>query len=163
MDVISWLAERLGLVRQEDLNAEVHARFEQQKVALRLQEQCEDLIAERIDNLDEIMKANKRIAELEQIAAREDERAHNALARVDDLTGEIEYLRGQVTIYQQRLGLLPAQKEVREGPALKPMRIAREPFASVQAKVQSQRTEEYWKARAAAVDAGTTAVTEGQK
>jgi chromosome segregation ATPase len=73
-----------------------------------------------------------------------------AQARVTDLEGQISYLQKQVEIYQQRLGLISPRVETQG--SLMPARKAREPFAQAQARVQVERTEKYWRERAAATD-----------
>lgn len=78
-----------------------------------------------------------------------------------DLETQIEYLKGEIKIYQQRLGLLPQERQGQTGQAEhQPLRKARVPFAIAQHQAQVQRSEEYWRAKAAAVDeTGTTGST----
>ena len=77
------------------------------------------------------------------------------------LEAQVEYLKGQVELYQVRMGLVtPAPAQGVPLTEHKPIRKSREPFESLSARIgkaQADKTEEYWRARAAAVDvAGVT-------
>lgn len=120
-----------------------------------------DKLIEENHNLEvEIRDAHDRNSDL-QVGYSEANRERDlAEARVGDLEYQIQYLKGQVEIYQARLGLLPqaVQSEKRETEQ-RPLRAPRVPFAVAAARIQADRTEAYWRERAAAVDAGTTGST----
>lgn len=107
-----------------------------------------------------LRESNSWGAKMEEQATESDERTLQAAARVNDLETQIGYLKGQIEIYQARLGLLPRspQGEPRQTEQ-RPLRQPRVPFSVAAAKIQADRTEEYWKRRAATVNDGTTGST----
>jgi hypothetical protein len=116
---------------------------------------------------DEKFKSDTEIAGLSQKLETLQEKnkilVDNLLAKeqvVEMLSFELQYQKGQVEIYQARLGLLP-QKQQAEIPKTeqRPLRQPRVPFSVAAAKIQADRTEEYWRQRAATVDSGTTGST----
>jgi hypothetical protein len=120
-----------------------------------------DKLIEENHNLEvDLRGAHDKNSDLQTLYADLDKHAQLAEARVADLQYQIDYLKGQVEIYQARLGLLPqaVQSEKRETEQ-RPLRAPRVPFAVAAARIQADRTEAYWRERAAAVDAGTTGST----
>lgn len=70
------------------------------------------------------------------------------------LEQEAEYLKGQIELYQTRLGLrVPTPSQQGEKVEHKPIRKSREPFDQLSARIgkaQADKMEEYWRARIAA-------------
>lgn len=98
--------------------------------------------------ITELEKANSWGAQAEDTAAQEQQKCELAAARVLDLVGQIEYLKGEIKLYQERLGLLPQQRQSQTVSDLKPLRQARKPFNIVAHEIEKKRNEEYWKAQA---------------
>lgn len=164
MGVISWLADLFGLVRTSSIREELkRIQFEEvelQKTLGRLRTELAESEESRLILMNRLEAVQRELEAMEETAAHENELSKTAQARVGDLENEIKYLREQVQIYQQRMGLLPQVRQVHsEQREIRPLRKAREPFAVAEARIQAQRSEEYWRARANAAESGTTGKT----
>lgn len=167
MGVVSWLAARFELVDKFQLTLVQHELQEERKSNLRFRRELEEVRKELAETVsareiltEQVVERSLENDKLQERAALEHELAAEAQVRSRVLESEVEYLRGQVKIYQQRLGLLPQERQSQTEPTEhKPLRTAREPFAQMAHRVQLQRTEEYWKQRAAAANEGTTGAT----
>ena len=142
MDVTSWLA---GLFSRRE------------------PQPCVDCL-KRMGEAQELRRAleatNRACSTLEAEGLDAERKCELAENRVGDLESQITYLKGQIEIYQGRLGLLPQTRQG-ESPAVeqRPLRQPRVPFAQAAAKIQADRTEEYWRQRAEAVEIGATGST----
>lgn len=161
MDVTSWLNRRKGGSTEE---ARLHfANMELMKDLRATREQLVETEKRFVEAQSDVNSLTSRMEELDEEVIQENQKAALAVARVSDLQERIHYLEEQVKIYQVRLGLLPQERQgTSEGKETKPLRKARVPFNVVAARVQTDRTEAYWKARAEAASAvmGTTTQTD---
>lgn len=151
MDGISWLVKKLGLVSRDAHKQVQFEKIEFQKEVIALRASLYE-VRERLDI------AQRNASDFEDQLLVENEKSALAVARVSDLESQIEYLRGEVKIYQGRLGLLPQERQSETKTDHKPLRRAREPFPVIQARLQANLNEEYWREKAAAASAelGTT-------
>lgn len=169
MDVTSSLGKVLArtvrLLRGETVDADLYreSHFENQELRKRNKELADNLGEAR--NRSEILtahltKAHQDVENFESEALASEERAALAVARFDGLVEEVGYLRDQIKIYQTRLGLLPQERQSEPGTVRVPLKRGREPFSVAQDRIQKERTEAYWRAKADAVDpTGTTGTT----
>lgn len=102
----------------------------------------------------QLVESQNDIATLNEKFVTEEESKVLAVAQLTTLGDEIVYLKGQVEIYQRRLGLLPQERQEQPRQAQKPLRSARVPFAIAEAKAQTALTEQYWRDRAANASVG---------
>jgi hypothetical protein len=92
------------------------------------------------------------------------ERKTSAIARLIDSLEQIKYLRGQIELYQKRLGLIIEERPKDAEKVMEPIARKREPFHAAAQRIETERTKKYWEARAAkaadAVTSETSPVTE---
>lgn len=169
MDVTSWLRTRFARDNSELMRAQAEtaeALFKNQELMKclgRAREQLHESESRYKIAIEQLSKAHEDIGSLESEIASTEEAKVLAVAQLETLKGEVQYLRDQIEIYQRRLGLLPQERQSQtEATQHKPLRTAREPFAVAAARIQSQRTEEYWrqKANAANIEGVTGTTTE---
>jgi hypothetical protein len=97
--------------------------------------------------------------ELRLELAGEIERRTSAVARLIDSLDQIAYLKGQIELYQKRIGLIVEERPTSDK-VMEPIARKREPFHVAAQRVETERTRKYWEERAAkAVDAITTEET----
>ena len=154
MDGISWLLQRLGLVPLKSVRAQGFENQELRKKCVNLEDAYERHCKELIKLEASLEKSFDEGAKLEQEAMASEEAKVLAVAQLEGLREEVTYLKGQVVIYQARLGLLPQEPRAQQIGEQKILRKARVPFAVAEARIQTQRTEEYWKNRAKLADVG---------
>jgi hypothetical protein len=107
-------------------------------------------------------QTHRELEQYELDYSTEREKSQLLIAQLATQDTQVEYLKGQIEIYQTRMGILmPKRDGSAEVSEPKPIRKSREPFEALSqrvAKAQADKTEEYWKARAAqvSVDGVTT-------
>jgi len=172
--VISRLATLLGFVKISEYNEIFYKSQELQKCLIEAKRIINEEKTQHHQTQTRLANAEDEIQSAEVASLEAQERAALAVARIEGLQSEIKYLREQVAYYQgqleisqkammTRLGLLPQEQQGQiDKEVQKPLRSARIPFAVAQARIQTQRKEEYWKARANEVDlTGTVGTTSG--
>lgn len=166
MDGTSWLLTRLGLVWRKDIEeSQATTKFELQelhKEVVRLKHAQREAQEKYDICVEHLTQANDDVRSFEADCLKLEEAKVLAVAQLENLKEEVSYLREEIKIYQRRLGLLPQERQGEtDKKESKPLRSARLPFAIAQAKIQTERTEAYWRAKADAVElgAGTTGKT----
>lgn len=160
MDVISSLVGRLGLISTRKYRELLFEHQELRKLTHERLESFKRLQTEAGDVQSRLGLLQRQIEEIEQRWLEESDRADLAASRANDLISQVEYLKEQVKIYQTRLGLLPQERQgALDKGKLEPLKKGREPFAVAAARVQAQRTQEYWERKAKAVDGITSSET----
>lgn len=160
MDVISLLLTPFALVKvatltklEAEKGEAIFAKQELMKALMQARKERDVADQERKDVINQLIKVNQDLGQIESEAMHSEEEKILAVAQLETVKSEVSYLRQQVEIYQRRLGLLPQERQGQtEATLQKPLRAARVPFAVAAANVQKQRTEDYWRAKANAVE-----------
>lgn len=114
-----------------------------------LRERVSALERENDKLVGDLRNTHYNCEQLEQMGLEAERNRDTAEGRVKDLETQIEYLKEQVKIYQVRLGLLPQERQGQsDGKKLEPLKKGREPFSVVQARIETQQREAYWRKRA---------------
>jgi chromosome segregation ATPase len=168
VDVISLLRTPFVLVKQshykETLSKLLESRFNHQEALKEIgrarQEHADSDSRYKLATA-RLIQAHETVESLEELVAQTEEAKVLAVAQLESLKEEISYLRNEIKIYQARMGLLPQERQGQTDGRPTPLKSGRVPFAQAAAKISAQRTEEYWRQKAAAVDveAGTTSTT----